>query len=303
MSNLFLGIDTSNYTSSFCLVDEQGKKQMEIKKPLTVKEGRLGLRQQEAVFQHVRNMETVATQLNGISGVIRGVSSSVSPRKVEGSYMPVFVVSRMLGKLIAGLLHVTYTETSHQRGHIRAGMEDLDPIGDSFTAFHLSGGTTEALRVDVLAETGAFNEKMVFESSDISIGQLIDRIGVYLGKPFPSGPALEAMLPKERGREAFDKRHYKAFFREGQLNLSGLETYLKKQLDQKEDPQKVVFLLFENIIQLLEKMIDEITEQKEEDVLFTGGVSSNEYIRSRLSELYKNKKANLYFCKKENCTD
>ena len=50
--NLFLGIDTSNYTTSTALYDSKTGEMVQQKKLLPVKEGQLGLRQSDAVFHH-----------------------------------------------------------------------------------------------------------------------------------------------------------------------------------------------------------------------------------------------------------
>ena len=53
MSELFLGIDTSNYTTSSALFD--GERVLENRKMLQlVKQGEKGLRQSDADFHHVR---------------------------------------------------------------------------------------------------------------------------------------------------------------------------------------------------------------------------------------------------------
>ena len=82
---LFLGIDTSCYTTSVACVDEKGIV-YEKRTVLSVKLGQRGLRQSEGLFQHVRNLESLLpgmlacldrSQIRGI-----GVSSRPRPRKL-----------------------------------------------------------------------------------------------------------------------------------------------------------------------------------------------------------------------------
>ena len=49
--SLFLGIDTSNYTTSTALYDSKTGEMVQQKKLLPVKEGQLGLRQSDAVLR------------------------------------------------------------------------------------------------------------------------------------------------------------------------------------------------------------------------------------------------------------
>ena len=52
MKALFLGIDTSNYTTSAAIADGEGEILLNRKIPLPVREGERGLRQSDAVFHH-----------------------------------------------------------------------------------------------------------------------------------------------------------------------------------------------------------------------------------------------------------
>src|SRR5690606_28141248 len=80
---------------------------------------------------------------------------------------------------------------SHQEGHIRAALTDAGLESDAFLGLHLSGGTTELLAIQRQAE--GFAIKLLGGTSDLHAGQMVDRIGVALGLPFPAGPHLEAL--------------------------------------------------------------------------------------------------------------
>ena len=61
--SLFLGIDTSNYTTSTALYDSKTGEMVQQKKLLPVKEGQLGLRQSDAVFHHTAQLHTLIEEL------------------------------------------------------------------------------------------------------------------------------------------------------------------------------------------------------------------------------------------------
>ena len=67
----FVGLDTSNYTTSAAFCDADGRVVANLKMPLTVKAGERGLRQSDAVFAHVKNLPTLMDllreKLEGIS--------------------------------------------------------------------------------------------------------------------------------------------------------------------------------------------------------------------------------------------
>ncbi|HPU59228.1 MAG TPA: peptidase M22, partial [Candidatus Avimonas sp.] len=52
----FLGIDTSNYTTSLAVYNTQDNSVVQRKLLLPVKEGEVGLRQSDAVFHHTRQL-------------------------------------------------------------------------------------------------------------------------------------------------------------------------------------------------------------------------------------------------------
>ena len=118
----YLGIDTSNYTTSLSLVDQHGFVVANLKIPLEVKVGERGLRQSDAVFQHTRNMPELFSMaeryLERYEPIAVGVS--VSPRSCEGSYMPCFLAGKAVAYSLAKTLKIPLFELSHQNGHVMA---------------------------------------------------------------------------------------------------------------------------------------------------------------------------------------
>lgn len=79
----FLGLDTSNYTTSCAIFDAENGTVRQSKKLLPVKAGMAGLRQSDAVFHHTRQLpEVIQTllpnppqNLTGIGVTIRHATS------------------------------------------------------------------------------------------------------------------------------------------------------------------------------------------------------------------------------------
>ena len=97
----FLGIDTSNYTTSAAVYDDETGKIIQNKKFLPVKAGECGLRQSDAVFHHVSQLTEVASDIVRNTGKIKAVCVSSRPRNIEGSYMPCFLPGKMAGELLS----------------------------------------------------------------------------------------------------------------------------------------------------------------------------------------------------------
>lgn len=124
VSKYYLGIDTSNYTTSVALIDENNNILVDLRRVLKVKKGQRGLRQQEAVFQHINNMSVLIEEMSKLVDVynIDTVSCSSRPRNLPDSYMPVFMVGKQQALIISNLLKTKFREYSHQEGHIAAGV-------------------------------------------------------------------------------------------------------------------------------------------------------------------------------------
>ena len=283
---IILGIDTSNYTTSVALMYDDGELIANIKRPLAVIEGERGLRQSEAVFSHIKNipsaMEEAREYLAGRSPSAVGVSAR--PRNVDGSYMPCFLSGVAVAEGIASSLGAPIYKLSHQCGHIMAalyssGSEEL--LKGQFAAFHVSGGTTELLSVRG-GELG-FDAELVGGTKDLNAGQIIDRIGVFLGMPFPAGPHLERAALEYTGKIPSKKVSVDGTY----ANLSGLENMAHKLYEQSGDVSETAAFVFEYIGNAIVRMCENYTlEYGEMPFVFAGGVMCNSIIKRKLSERF-----------------
>ncbi len=285
---MFLGFDTSNYTTSIALYD--GKTVTQVKKLLTVKSGERGLRQSDAVFQHTVNIPNLISDLD-ISD-LEAVSVSTRPRNVDGSYMPCFLVGQGVATAVSRTNSIPFYETSHQVGHILAALysvDRLDLIKDRFIAFHLSGGTTEALLVEPDNDE-IIKATVVASSTDLKAGQAIDRTGVMLGMTFPCGKELD-----ELSTHSNKEYKIKPTIIGANPSISGVENKAKAMLEHgetKEDIAKFVLTYIANtVLAMLDAVINEYGELP---VVFSGGVSSNSLLRKTIS-----KKHSAYFAAPE----
>ncbi|MBQ8303025.1 MAG: peptidase M22 [Clostridia bacterium] len=281
-----LGIDTSNYTTSVAIVTLDGELVANLKRPLKVAEGERGLRQSDALFAHTANlpdiMREAAVYLENREIVAIGVSRT--PRNEVGSYMPCFLAGVASAESISATLGVPLYSFSHQCGHIMAAVYSsgaFDLLSRDFGALHISGGTTELVRVTPTDRE--FVTKLVGGTADLNAGQVIDRIGVYLGMKFPAGPALEIEALKN------DKKFpRKKISSSGMtVNLSGLENMAIRLYEETEDTPLVAAFVFDFIGRSISAMIDAYkAEYGEGKILLAGGVMCNGIIKKMLSSKY-----------------
>ena len=192
MENRFiLGIDTSNYKTSIAVTDKQLNIICDLRRFLRVKQGERGLRQSDALFQHIKNLPELIEEM-GISGGCRfeAIAYSSKPRPAEGSYMPVFLAGESFARSLASVMGIPALAFSHQEGHIEAiksfsGLRSRKQI----LACHFSGGTSELLKA--ADNSRGYDIEIIGGSRDIAFGQVIDRAGVLMGMSFPSGEEMD----------------------------------------------------------------------------------------------------------------
>lgn len=275
-----IGIDTSCYTTSIAIV-EGNVLLLDKRLPIVVKSGDIGLRQSDILFQHMNNLTELMESIKGSFplNTVSAVGYSAAPRSQADSYMPVFLAGKSLATTISAVLDCPLLTFSHQDGHM-AAVQCGSPLLDRFAALHLSGGTTEMVRVRRNGHFG-YDAEIIGGTLDISFGQLLDRVGVYCGLPFPAGPFIDAEAL--RSDIAKDFIGIKPAINDGWFNISGYENKIKKIVDQKEkddrDLYKSILLGVANtLMQLIEKQAE-----SDETVFIAGGVSASAVVRQQFS--------------------
>jgi len=284
---IIIGIDTSNYTTSVALMYSDGELIANIKRPLPVKAGERGLRQSDAVFAHVKNLPSAMAEAGEILAGRRVCAVGVSerPRNVEGSYMPCFLSGVAAAESIAASSGIPLYRYSHQCGHIMAaiyssGRYDLLD-GRDFCAFHVSGGTTEMLRVK--AAKRGFSTELIGGTADLNAGQVIDRVGVLMGLPFPAGAHLEKLALKNTLKIPTKKTKALDF----KINLSGLENMAASLYEDTENKELVAAFVFDYIGKSLVALAESYeTKYGRSNFVFAGGVMCNSIIKKMLSERF-----------------
>ena len=293
MRELFIGFDTSNYTTSVAICDRCGNILANMKCPLPVGEGERGLRQSEAVFAHVKNFPMIAEQIREfVSGIgndakIIAGACSFTPRSSEGSYMPCFLVGRAVGEITCAFLGIPLYETSHQAGHIMAaaasacrnsGVDLGEILSSDHIALHVSGGTTDLLYVRPDVEM-IFKIERIGGTCDANAGQIIDRTGVRLGFGFPCGPHIDRAALEFDGKIKVGKLPVKGL----DFNLSGLENKASDMIKSGKATSEVSAFVLEYIVCSVEKMLNNTFEiYGKLPVVFAGGVMSSAYIKDRI---------------------
>lgn len=318
-----LGIDTSNYKTSLAVV-EDGRTVVDLRRFLKVKEGQRGLRQSEALFQHVQNLpELFSKARDAFDGEISAVAYSTRPRAVAGSYMPCFTAGAGQAISVAAALDVPAVGFSHQEGHIEAAVRSCghDP-DDACIVCHFSGGTCEVLKVTARNHSysggpgfgsyngeGAFFEvEIIGGTKDISYGQVLDRAGVAMGLEFPCGEALDdiALSAGESTKLLTPIR-----VSDGQVNLSGFDTQLRNTLTRTltadGSDEQAGCLIREAFARISDSITEMLLQSSKSagisSIYMAGGVSSSRFIRENITERLQARGIDIYFAGPEMSSD
>ena len=293
-----LGIDTSNYKTSIALTNIDADIVYDKRIQLNVDKGKRGLRQQEALFQHINNLPILFDDMFKCFDAhdIACISVSDKPRTISGSYMPAFLAGVSQAEVLASSLKCPLYRFSHQDGHVRAASR-FTGLNESknYVSLHFSGGTTEVL----LYEDGKLS--IIGGTKDISFGQLLDRIGTELGLIFPCGEELDNIAYEYLNQSNPSKEINlpKIKSKSGYINLSGIESavfrYIKGRALDKNEINHLILAVFSNISSAILDMLEDIYDKyRINDFLFAGGVSSSKTLRKMLDEA--GVKHNFVFC-------
>ena len=285
MSRTVLGLDTSNYRTSVALVSEEGEILLNYRELLPVPAGERGLRQNEAVFAHLRQLAAAEDRMRQASGgTVAAVAASTAPRDGEDSYMPVFMAGASFGRLMAATLGVPFVGTTHQRGHLAAAKAGTElENAEAYLALHLSGGTTDLLEVrkDGIRQIGG--------SLDLHAGQLVDRAGVAMGLSFPAGPELEALARKGRSEGLLGCSMSDG---DRSCHFSGAESQVQRWIREGKLPaENIAREIYDLLARTIARMLCAGAQQTGfRKALVTGGVASSPLFRDMLRQRLNGKR-------------
>ena len=276
---VYIGLDTSCYTTSVAIMDAEGRLRADTRRLLSVKPGGRGLAQSEMVFQHTRHLPDLFAEAIGALQAdkyeIAGIGVSVRPRPVADSYMPAFLVGHGYARTVGAILGIPVSSISHQENHIYAGIwSSGGPISEEFLALHLSGGTTEIVEVRALHAQPVFH--LLGGSLDLHAGQFVDRVGVSMGLPFPAGPALEKLAATWQKEPVSLHSSLQGL----SVSFSGPESQAQRLLQAGSDAAAIAAGVQECISRSIVRMIVAGAQKTRlADVLLAGGVTANQSIR------------------------
>lgn len=246
---------------------------------LTVKKGDCGIRQNDAVFLHTKNLSSLFSGIEKYD--IDCFAASSCPSERENSYMPCFTVGMSYASSLASITDKPFYSCSHQKNHICAALYSAgktELLASPFLAYHVSGGTTD-ICICRPSEEGVFSVQKIGGTADISCGQLIDRTGVSLGLDFPCGKHIQQLSDGQLSGNA------KLTNRDGLYNFSGFQNKTEKMIADGVAPSEIARFTLDVVFSFILNSVSYFRNiHGDMPVLMSGGVMSNRQISSAVSE-------------------
>ena len=277
---VYLGIDTSCYTTSAALLAEDGSLLDEARQILSVKPGRCGLQQSEMVFQHTRNLPRLVEEVFADKDfTLAAIGVSGYPRPLADSYMPAFLAGMSVARSLAAAYKVPLEVISHQENHLEAGLwSACGPQAERF------------LLLCERRDDSRYNLTQVGGSLDLHAGQFVDRIGVALGLQFPTGPALEQLA-----EQAEEPLELPVSVRKLDVSLSGPATAAMRKLEAGADAASLALGVEHTLAETFARLLrNGAVAYGVRDVILVGGVGSNKYIRKHVEEKLAKRRVRLW---------
>ena len=273
MDKWTLGIESTAHTLSFGLVDSNGNPHPSCSDTVSPDEG--GIHPRQAADHHKEVAATLLENLliqNKISlSSIGAVSYSQGP-----GLGPCLRVGAAIARGISSRLEVPLIGVNHCVAHIEIGRDQCgcaDPV-----LLYVSGGNTQVIarlegRYRVLGET-----------LDIGIGNMLDKFARTQGIPVPGGPVIEKLAAKwleSNPNPSMDGLELPYAVRGMDLAFSGVMTAAQRLLESGIPLEAVCWSLQEHVFAACVEVAERaMAHTGKTELLLGGGVACNTRLRT-----------------------
>jgi len=273
MRRYILGIESTAHTFSVSVMSSDGSILSNTKSVYKPPEGS-GIHPFEASQNHLAAAPKVVADALDVSGVPMGGLCAVAYAMGPG-LGPCLRVGAVVARTLASSLGVPLVPVNHAVGHIELGClltDSKDPV-----VLLVSGGHTMIL---------AYSSKrwrVLGESLDLTLGQLLDQFGRHHGLASPCGRAIEEAAS---GSSEYLRLPYSV--KGNDVSYSGLLTASKLLTDGGRSFSDVSYSIQETAF----AMVTEVTERAlaftgKKEVMIVGGVAANRRLSGMMSDMAK----------------
>ena len=271
MGRYILGVESTAHTFSVSIVTSEGKILSNARSVYQPPEGS-GIHPFEASQSHLAAAPKVIRDSLETSGVTMGDLSAIAYAMGPG-LGPCLRVGGVVARTLASSLGVPLVPVNHAVGHIELGClltGSKDPV-----VLLVSGGHTMILAYS------ARRWRVLGESLDLTLGQLLDQFGRHKGFASPCGRAIEEAAARS---SRYLRLPYTV--KGNDVSFSGLLTASKVLLDSGNSFSDVSYSVQETAF----AMVTEVTERAlaftgKSEVMIVGGVAANRRLSGMMSDM------------------
>ena len=292
---MILGIESTAHTLSFGVVDNDGRAKPSVSNLFRPEEG--GIHPREAADHH----SDVAGEL--LSEVM--VNNSISKSDItaiafsQGPGLgPCLRVGASVARALANSWEVPLIGVNHCVAHIEIGRNQTgceDPV-----LLYVSGGNTQ-----VIARRGN-RYRVLGETLDIGIGNMLDKFARSQGIPFPGGPEIERLAGNwlSRNNECSLESILLPYGVQGMdLGFSGILTAAIKKTSSHELSEVCWSLQEHSFAACIEVAERAMAHTGKSELLLGGGVACNERLREMAAIMCQERGGKSYSPNKGYCID
>jgi N6-L-threonylcarbamoyladenine synthase len=273
MKRYVLGIESTAHTFSVSIMSSDGNIMSNTRSIYKAPEGG-GIHPFEASQSHLASAARVLKESFEQSDLgpddIDAVCYSMGP-----GLGPCLRVGAVVARTLAASLRVPLVPVNHAVGHIELGCllcDSVDPV-----VLLVSGGHTM-----VIAYSGK-RWRVLGETLDLTLGQLLDQFGRHVGLSSPCGMAVE-----EAAAQSSEYRRLPYSVKGNDVSFSGLLTAAKRMRDSGAPFNSVCFSIQETAF----SMVVEVTERAlaftgKREVMIVGGVAANRRLSGMMTTMVK----------------
>lgn len=297
-----LGIETSCDETGIAIYDgERGLLSHVLYSQIPLHADYGGVVPELASRDHVRKTLPLIKQALNEAGLtaadVDGVAYTAGPG-LAGALL----VGATLGRSLAFAWQKPALAVHHMEGHLLAPMlEDTSPEFP-FLALLVSGGHTQ-----LVAVKGIGQYQLLGESIDDAAGEAFDKTAKLMGLDYPGGPLLAKLATQGDATKYSFPRPMTD--RPGlDFSFSGLKTAAAMVIQKEGNSAQVqadIAASFQQAVvdTLLIKCRRALEQTGYKRLVIAGGVSANESLRQQLAALMQSLKGEVYYPRKEFCTD
>ena len=221
------------------------------------------------------------------------------------SYKPGLLGSLLVGVEFAKTLSFVYKKpligVNHLIGHIYANNLE-DNLEFPLLALVVSGGHTE-----LVIMKDDYTYELLGKTMDDAIGEAFDKVARVLGMPYPGGPNVEKAakdglniykLPKPVDDNTYNFSY--SGLKSAIINLVNTEKMKGREIRKEDLACSFQTVAIEELERKLRKALKSTGIKR---VVIAGGVSANNYLKSRIERVCIENKAKLYKPRLLYCTD